>query len=73
MLSGIRAQGGTPGFVNKTGTSDLNIVAPAWGCPALVYGPGDSAYDHTPDEQISLDEYARAVQVLEAGLRAVAR
>jgi LysW-gamma-L-lysine carboxypeptidase len=47
----------------------LNIVAPVWGCPALVYGPGDSAYDHTPDEQISLDEYARAVQVLSVGLK----
>jgi len=69
LLRGIRAQGGTPSFVYKTGTADLNIVAPVWGCPALVYGPGDSAYDHTPDEQISLDEYARAVQVLLVGLK----
>jgi len=73
LLSGIRSQGGTPGFVYKTGTADLNIVAPAWGCPALVYGPGDSAYDHTPNEQINLDEYAQAVQVLSVGLRALAR
>jgi LysW-gamma-L-lysine carboxypeptidase len=69
LLSGIRAQGGKPSFVYKTGTADLNIVAPVWGCPALVYGPGDSAYDHTPDEQISLDEYAHAVQVLSVGLK----
>jgi LysW-gamma-L-lysine carboxypeptidase len=69
LLSGIRAQGGKPSFVYKTGTADLNIVAPVWGCPALVYGPGDSAYDHTPDEQISLDEYAQAVQVLSVGLK----
>ena len=73
LLGGIRAQGGKPGFVYKTGTADLNIVAPVWGCPALVYGPGDSAYDHTPDEQISLDEYAQAVQVLAVGLKALTR
>jgi len=69
FLNGIRSQGGTPGFVYKTGTADLNVVAPVWNCPALVYGPGDSAYDHTPDEQISLEEYARAVRVLTESLK----
>ena len=48
----------------KTGTADLNTVMPAWQCPALVYGPGDSTLDHTLDEQIELPEYDRAVQVL---------
>ena len=69
FLGGIRATGGTPSFVYKTGTADLNIVGPAWGCPALVYGPGDSALDHTPDEHISLDEYAKSVAALQAALR----
>jgi len=69
LLSGIRAQGGKPAFVNKTGTADLNIVAPAWACPAAVYGPGDSALDHTPNEHIALDEYGRAVAALTAALR----
>jgi LysW-gamma-L-lysine carboxypeptidase len=64
FLLGIRQCGGNPGFVLKTGTADLNIVAPAWGCPALAYGPGDSSLDHTPDEHISLEEYERAVHVL---------
>ena len=41
FLGGIRAAGGKPGFVVKTGTADLNIVAPVWGCPAVAYGPGD--------------------------------
>jgi [amino group carrier protein]-lysine/ornithine hydrolase len=66
FLAGIRAANGQPGFLLKTGTADLNIVAPAWGCPALAYGPGDSLLDHTPDEHISLDEYGRAVNVLQA-------
>ena len=69
LLSGIRAQGGTPSFVYKTGTADLNIVAPVWGCPALVYGPGDSGFDHTPDERIRLDEYTQAVHALSAALK----
>ncbi len=68
FLASIRQEGGSPGFVLKTGTADLNIVAPAWGCPAVAYGPGDSALDHTSSEHISLEEYLRAVQVLQAVL-----
>jgi [amino group carrier protein]-lysine/ornithine hydrolase len=64
FLSGIRSQGGEPRFVYKTGTADLNIVAPAWKCPVVVYGPGDSSLDHAPDEHIELADYARAVDVL---------
>ncbi|MEZ4710282.1 MAG: M20/M25/M40 family metallo-hydrolase [Caldilineaceae bacterium] len=58
-----------PGFVSKTGTSDMNVVGPLWQCPILAYGPGDSTLDHTPNEHISLDEYWRAVLVLEQALR----
>lgn len=68
FLSAIRSQGGEPRFVYKTGTADLNIVAPVWKCPAVVYGPGDSALDHTPNEHISLDDYQKAVSVLSAAL-----
>ncbi len=71
FLSGIRSQGGTPSFVYKTGTADLNIVAPVWKCPAVVYGPGDSALDHTPHEHISLEEYAKAVKVLQCALESL--
>jgi LysW-gamma-L-lysine carboxypeptidase len=64
FLRSIRAEGGRPTFVLKTGTADLNIVAPVWECPALAYGPGDSALDHTPEEHLSLSEYRQAVNVL---------
>jgi [amino group carrier protein]-lysine/ornithine hydrolase len=69
FLNGIRDAGGTPSFVYKTGTADLNIVAPVWRCPAVVYGPGDSALDHTPNEHIKLDEYEKAVEILTAVLQ----
>jgi LysW-gamma-L-lysine carboxypeptidase len=67
----IREEGGTPAFVMKTGTSDMNIAGPAWCCPILAYGPGDSALDHTPDEHIDLDEYLRAVRVLTGVIEAL--
>lgn len=58
-----------PAFVVKTGTSDMNVVAPVWRCPIVAYGPGDSALDHTPNEHLSLDEYWRAIGVVETMLR----
>ncbi len=71
FLGAVRevAPGTRPGFVVKTGTSDMNVVGPAWQCPILAYGPGDSSLDHTPNEHIHLDEYWLAVQVLEQALR----
>jgi LysW-gamma-L-lysine carboxypeptidase len=69
FLAAIRAEGGDPGFTVKSGTSDMNLVAPAWKCPAVAYGPGDSALDHTPREHILISEYQRAVTVLAAVLR----
>src|SRR3990170_4741507 len=72
FLRSIRALGGEPAFVLKTGTADLNLVAPRWGCPALAYGPGDSTLDHTPHEHVLLAEYTRARQVLAGVLRFLA-
>jgi LysW-gamma-L-lysine carboxypeptidase len=70
FLAAIRSVDPTvrPGFVVKTGTSDMNVVAPAWQCPILAYGPGDSALDHTPHEHLSIDEYGCAIDVLEEAL-----
>jgi [amino group carrier protein]-lysine/ornithine hydrolase len=73
FLSGIRSQSGQPRFVYKTGTADLNIIAPIWKCPALVYGPGDSSLDHTPNEHILLDEYEKSVQVLSTALTVLSK
>ncbi len=65
FLRSIRDRGGTPRFVVKTGTSDMNVVGPAWPETAIVaYGPGDSSLDHTPYEHVDLGEYRKAVAVL---------
>lgn len=60
----IRDMGGVPKPKVKTGTSDMNVVAPIWNCPIVAYGPGDSALDHTPNEHISITEYLRAIATL---------
>jgi LysW-gamma-L-lysine carboxypeptidase len=72
FLATIRAAGGTPAFVNKTGTSDMNVLGAHWDCPLVAYGPGDSSLDHTPQEHIDLDEYLRSIDVLEAVIRRMA-
>ncbi|WP_420595890.1 [LysW]-lysine hydrolase [Deinococcus sp.] len=64
----IRAHGGIPVFKLKTGTSDMNVVAPHWPVPTLAYGPGDSTLDHTPQERLDLAEYERAVLILRQAL-----
>jgi [amino group carrier protein]-lysine/ornithine hydrolase len=65
FLPAIRGQGGEPRFVVKTGTADMNVVAPHWpDTPIVAYGPGDSSLDHTPHEHIDLNEYLRAIEVL---------
>jgi len=64
FLASIRSEGGRAALVSKTGTSDMNVIGPRWQCPIVAYGPGDSAYDHTPEERIELSEYLRAIRVL---------
>jgi LysW-gamma-L-lysine carboxypeptidase len=67
----LRGMGLRPRQKVKTGTSDMNVVGPAWGCPVVAYGPGDSNLGHTPDEHIVLDEYSRAIDVLTCVLEAL--
>jgi LysW-gamma-L-lysine carboxypeptidase len=69
FLAAIRAEGGEPAFVTKTGTSDMNVLGPHWQCPMVAYGPGDSSLDHTPDEHILVPEYLAAIRVLARVLR----
>jgi LysW-gamma-L-lysine carboxypeptidase len=69
FLSAVRNEGGDPGFVVKTGTSDMNVVGPIWQCPIAAYGPGDSTLDHTPEEHVELAEWRKGVAVLAGVLR----
>jgi LysW-gamma-L-lysine carboxypeptidase len=64
----IVAAGGQTMFKEKSGTSDMNILFPAWRCPMVAYGPGDSRYDHTPIERLSIADFARSINVLKGVL-----
>lgn len=55
-------------YLVKTGTADLNILVPAWQCPAVAYGPGQARFDHTPEERISISELNRGAEILAAAL-----
>ncbi len=68
LLAAIRERDGSPTFTLKSGTSDMNLVAPVWQCPTVAYGPGDSDLDHTPREHILIPEYQRAIAVLAEAL-----
>jgi LysW-gamma-L-lysine carboxypeptidase len=72
FLASMRALGLEPGFKVKTGTSDMNVVGPAWGPSIVAYGPGESKLDHTPEERIAVEEYLLGIRVLEGALRRLA-
>jgi LysW-gamma-L-lysine carboxypeptidase len=63
----IREAGLKPRVLAKQGTCDFNVLSP-WGCPMGAYGPGDSRYDHSSDEQIPVSEFLRGVEVLKLAL-----
>ncbi|MGQ9692844.1 MAG: [LysW]-lysine hydrolase [Thermaceae bacterium] len=65
---GIRKAGGRPVFKLKTGTSDMNVLAPHWKVPMVAYGPGDSSLDHTPYEHIEVEELLRSIEALRHAL-----
>lgn len=69
----IRRRGGRPRHKVKTGTADMNLLLPRWGCPAVAYGPGDSHLDHTPDEAVEVAELERGTGVLADALAELIR
>ncbi len=71
MVRSIRECGGEPKLKKKTGTADMNILAPKFGAEAIAYGPGDSKLDHTPNEHLNLKEYFSSIQTLKLGLKKI--
>jgi LysW-gamma-L-lysine carboxypeptidase len=73
LLDSIRAHGGEPRLLRKTGTADLNLLAERHpGVPIAAYGPGDASLDHTPEERIVLAEFAQGVEILDGAFRRLA-
>lgn len=72
LTHAIREAGGRPHPKLKTGTCDLNVLGAIWQCPMAAYGPGDSTLDHTPQERLSMTEYARSIDVLTRAIETIA-
>jgi LysW-gamma-L-lysine carboxypeptidase len=72
LCAGIRHEGARPRLLRKLGTSDLNVVAPAWRCPAAAYGPGDSHLDHTDREALEIRDLRRSIEILETAFARLA-
>jgi [amino group carrier protein]-lysine/ornithine hydrolase len=68
FVRAISGAGGQAAFKEKSGTSDMNVLFPAWRCPMVAYGPGDSRYDHRPIERLSISDFARSITVLKGVL-----
>jgi LysW-gamma-L-lysine carboxypeptidase len=73
LRAAIRREGGKPVFKLKTGTSDMNVLAPLWSAPMAAYGPGDSTLDHTPVEHIEIPEFLKAIEVVRWALEFLAQ
>lgn len=69
----IREEGARPQHRKRSGTSDMNILGPAWKCPIVAYGPGDSRLDHTPHEALDLNDFGIAVRVLRSAISQLSR
>jgi [amino group carrier protein]-lysine/ornithine hydrolase len=68
----IRRAGGRPTLWRRTGSSDLNVVGPAWGLGGAAYGPGNARLDHTDRESLSIAELRRAARVIRGTLERLA-
>lgn len=60
-------------FKYKTGTCDMNVLAPHWAVPMIAYGPGDSVLDHTPIEHVEIPEFLKGIAALRTALEALVR
>ena len=59
--------GEPPRVLAKQGTCDFNVLS-TWGCPMGAFGPGDSKYDHSSNEQIEIKEFLRGIEVVKGAL-----
>lgn len=74
FVDSIREVGGEDGRLSrKTGTSDVNDFVRRFGTSAVVYGPGNSRLDHTPLENVSLQEYLDSIAVIQGVLERLSR
>lgn len=60
----LKSGHGTPTFVTKSGTGDMNTYALRLGIEAVTYGPGDPKLSHTDAEYMDIDEVLICASIL---------
>jgi len=58
-----------PIFLKKTGSSDMNLMAKTYDIPMIAYGPGNSKFDHSPEEHIKIQDYLKSIEVYIEAIR----
>jgi acetylornithine deacetylase/succinyl-diaminopimelate desuccinylase-like protein len=56
--------GGEPGIFGMSGVCDAMMFNLHSNTPAIIFGPGDVAIAHSPDEYIEIDELVRAAKIM---------
>ncbi|MGQ9759604.1 MAG: M20/M25/M40 family metallo-hydrolase [Candidatus Methanomethylicaceae archaeon] len=51
-------------LLRKTGTADVNDFVRKFRVSSVVYGPGNSKLDHTPIENVSIQEYLDSIEII---------
>ena len=56
-------------LLRKTGTGDMNLLGSAMSIPIVTYGPGNSRFDHTPNEFIEIKEYLDSIEIYQKTIK----
>jgi LysW-gamma-L-lysine carboxypeptidase len=60
-------------LLRKTGTGDMNIFGKALHVPSITYGPGDSHFDHTSNENVDIQDYLDSIRVYREAVKRLVR
>ncbi|MBC7120262.1 MAG: M20/M25/M40 family metallo-hydrolase [Candidatus Methanosuratus sp.] len=69
FLESIREISGKEGrLLKKSGTSDVNDFVRVSRTHSIVYGPGNSKLDHTPVENVSIEEFYDSIEIIKRAM-----
>jgi acetylornithine deacetylase/succinyl-diaminopimelate desuccinylase family protein len=66
--SARRVRGSSPTPFGLAGTTDANLLVDPGGIPTVIFGPGDLAVCHKPDEFVPIDELVDACKIYVAAI-----